>query len=189
MTTKPETIAKQVKSSNSADAGTDARDGWNPDFSGDIDIFVTRDCQWLFQGRPIPRPAIVQMFSRILRRENDGHYYLVTPVEKWRISVEDTPVFLHSLRSEGEGREQVLSLTTNTDDVVEIGEANPLQVGTYEGSDEPRPVVITRYGVEARLVTAAYYDLAELALEEHTGDETAIGVWSGGIFFKIAGHA
>ncbi|MDL0429556.1 DUF1285 domain-containing protein [Marinobacter sp. TBZ242] len=186
MTQKPETIAEQVESAQSTEKGLPPLDQWNPDLSGDIDIVVARDGQWLYQGTPIAREAIVRLFSTILRREDDGHYYLLTPVEKWRISVEDAPLIAHSLQASGEGREQVLSVTTNTGETIEIGEEHPLHVGTYEGTDEPRPVVKLRHGTEARLVTAAYYDLADLATEGQADGETAIGVWSNGNFYKIA---
>lgn len=188
MTQKPETIAEQVENAQASSNGLPPLDKWHPELSGDIDIVIARDGQWLYQGKAIGREAIVRLFSTILRREDDGHYYLVTPVEKWRITVEDVPLLAHSLHASGEGREQVLSVTTNTGEAIEIGEAHPLHVGTYEGTDEPRPVVKLRHGIEARLVTAAYYDLADLVTEEATDGETAIGVWSGGNFYKIAAN-
>lgn len=188
MSQKPETIAEQVENARSGDKGLPPLEQWNPDLSGDIDIVVARDGQWLYQGNPIGREAIVRLFSTILRREDDGDYYLVTPVEKWRISVEDAPLIAHSLQVRGEGREQVLSVTTNTGETVDIGAEHPLRVGTYDGTDEPRPLVNLRHGIEARLVTAAYYDLADLVTEESHNGETAIGVWSSGNFFKIANN-
>lgn len=186
MTQKPEMIAEQVNNARSGNAGLPPLEQWNPDLSGDIDIVITRDGQWIYQGKAIGREAIVRLFSTILRREDDGEYYLVTPVEKWRIRVEDAPVLAHSLHANGEGRDQVLSVTTNTGESIEIGEAHPLYVGTYEGTDEPRPVVALRHGVEARLVTAAYYELADLVAEEAAGGEVSLGVWSNGNFYKIA---
>lgn len=188
MTQKPETIAEQVESAQSSDTGLPPLEKWNPELSGDIDIVIARDGEWLYEGKAIGREAIVRLFSTILRREGDGHYYLVTPVEKWRISVEDAPLLAHSLNANGEGREQVLSVTTNTGETVEIGEEHPLYVGTYEGTEEPRPVIKLRHGIEARLVTAAYYDLADLVSEEQINGESAIGVWSKGNFYKIAAN-
>ena len=188
MTQKPETIAQQVESAQAPGKGLPPLDQWNPELSGDIDIVINRDGQWLYQGKPIGREAIVRLFSTILRRESDGHHYLVTPVEKWRIAVEDTPILAHSLEVSGEGRDQVLSVTTNTGETLAIGEDHPLSIGTYEGTDEPRPVVGVRHGVEARLVTAAYYDLADLVTEEKAETDTVIGVWSSGNFYKIAAN-
>ncbi|MFN2362581.1 MAG: DUF1285 domain-containing protein [Marinobacter sp.] len=188
MTQKPETIAQQVENAQSPGTGLPPLEDWNPDLSGDIDIVIARDGQWLYQGRPIGREAIVRLFSTILRREEDGDYYLVTPVEKWRINVEDAPLLAHSLVVSGKGREQVLSVTTNTGETIEIGEDHPLYVGTYQGTVEPRPVVELRHGIEARLVTAAYYDLADLVSEETIDGEMALGVWSSGNFYKIAAN-
>lgn len=188
MSQKPETIAQQVESVQAPGKGLPPLETWNPDLSGDIDIVIARDGQWLYEGKPIGRDAIVRLFSTILRRESDGHHYLVTPVEKWRISVEDTPLLAHSLEVSGDGRDQILSVTTNTGETLVIGEEHPLHVGVYEGTDEPRPVVDVRHGVEARLVTAAYYDLAALVTEESSGADTVIGVWSSGDFYKIAAN-
>lgn len=186
MTQKPETIAQQVENAQSPDKGLPPLEAWNPELSGDIDIVIARDGQWLYQGKPIAREALVRLFSTILRREEDGEHYLVTPVEKWRITVEDTPLLAHSLDATGEGEAQVLSVTTNTGETVTIGKEHPLYVGTYEGTEEPRPVVALRHGVEARLVTAAYYDLADLVTEQATANSVALGVWSNGNFYKIA---
>lgn len=188
MTQNPETIAEQVEKAQASETGLPPLDKWNPDLSGSIDIIIARDGQWLYQGNPIGREAIVRLFSTILRREDDGHYYLVTPVEKWQISVEDAPLIAHSLHVTGKGREQVLAVTTNTGETIEIGEAHPLHVDTYEGSEEPRPVVTLRHGVEARLVTAAYYDLADLVTEETIAGDPTLGVWSNGNFYKIAAN-
>lgn len=188
MSQKPENLAEQVKSAQSPGKGLPPLEKWHPELLGDIDIVIARDGQWLYQGKPIPRESVVRLFSTILRREDDGHYYLVTPVEKWRIQVEDAPLLAHSLDVSGEGRDQVLSVTTNVGETLTIGEEHPLCVGTYPGSDEPRPVVNVRHGIEARLATAAYYDLAELATEENPEGGSAIGVWSKGNFYKIAGN-
>ena len=185
MSQKPETIAEQVQ----AGAGAKARpplEQWHPELSGDIDIVVNRKGEWLYQGNPIAREAIVRLFSTILRREQDGHYYLVTPVEKWRIQVEDTPLLAHSLTSKGEGDQRALSVTTSVGEVLDIDEKHPLQVGTYPETGEPRPVILMPHGLEARLVTSAYYDLADLLLPGETDADAPIGVWSHGNFYQIA---
>jgi hypothetical protein len=184
MSTNPENLAKQVEKTVK-NPGHPPLDQWHPELSGDMDLRISRDGQWIFKGEPLAREAIVRLFSTILRREEDGHYYLVTPVEKWRIQVEDTPLLAHSLQVTGEGDQQVLSLTTNVGESLEIGPDHPLEVGTYPGSDEPRPVVKVRHGVEARLVTAAYYDLAEHVVERNENGHPELGVFSQGIFYKI----
>ncbi|WP_417566682.1 DUF1285 domain-containing protein [Marinobacter sp.] len=184
MDTNPENLAKQVEETVK-NPGNPPLDQWHPELSGDMDLRISRNGQWVFKGEPLAREAIVRLFSTILRREEDGEYYLVTPVEKWRIQVEDTPLLAHSLRVAGEGDHQVISLTTNVGETLEIGQNHPLEVGTYPGSEEPRPVVTVRHGLEARLVTAAYYDLAEHVVERNEDGHPVLGVFSHGIFYKI----
>jgi hypothetical protein len=184
MNMKPDDIERSVQQHSSA-KGLPPLHRWHPELSGDMDLVITRDGQWLYQGAPIAREATVKLFSTILRREDDGHHYLVTPVEKWRIQVEDAPLLAHSLARKGEGAGQVLSLTTNVGEVLEIGPEHPLAVSQYPNSDEPRPVVYVRHGIEARLVTAAFYELADLVEEQHDNGETQYGVLSHGKFWKI----
>ncbi|MEX2475604.1 DUF1285 domain-containing protein [Marinobacter sp.] len=182
----PDQLASQVEQSGAPGNSPPPLEKWHPELSGDIDIRITRDGQWLYKGEPLAREAIVRLFSTILRREDDGEFYLVTPVEKWRITVEDAPLLAHTLVAEGEGAAQTLSLTTNVGESLVIGESHPLVVGTYPSGDEPRPVVMLRHGLEARLVTSAYYDLAEHVVESTSDDgKTVLGVWSQGIFYEI----
>ena len=112
MNRTPDDIAKSLE-----DAGKSRDlpplDKWHPELSGNMDLVITRDGQWVFKGEPIAREATVKLFSTILRRESDGEYYLVTPVEKWRIRVEDAPLLAHGLEVKGEGAEQVITLATN----------------------------------------------------------------------------
>ncbi|MDX1634372.1 MAG: DUF1285 domain-containing protein [Marinobacter sp.] len=172
-------------------AGVDTRQSrppiekWNPELSGDIDIRIARDGTWYFQGGPMAREALVRLFSTILRRESDGEYYLVTPVEKWRILVEDTPLLAHGLEVSGQGEDQVIHLTTNTGERVRVDDQHPLRVGSYPDSDEPRPMVLLEHGLEARLVTAAFYELAGYVTEQPGGDSNRVGVWSAGVFFEL----
>ena len=185
MSQKPEAIAKQIETGNKGHSKPPI-DQWHPELSGDIDIVVNRKGEWLYQGKPIPREAIVRLFTTILRREDDGHFYLVTPVEKWRIQVEDTPLLAHSLVSTGSGKDRNLAVTTNVGETLEISETLPLVVESYPGTDEPRPVIKLPHGLEARLVTSAYYDLAELVAEDDPDPDGLMGIWSHGKFFKIA---
>ncbi|MBE0484865.1 DUF1285 domain-containing protein [Marinobacter sp.] len=180
MSRKPDDIAKTVQQVH-ASRGLPPLETWHPELSGDMDLIITRNGEWLYQGAPIAREATVKLFATILRREDDGEYYLLTPVEKWRIKVEDTPLLAHSLVRNGEGTERVLSITTNVGETLEIGPEHPLVVGQYSNTDEPRPIVSVRHGVEARLVTSAFYDLVDLA-EERDGQ---LGVLSHGKFWKI----
>lgn len=184
MSQNPEAIADQIQSGAGAKSKPPL-DQWHPDLSGDIDIVVNRQGEWLYEGKPIAREAIVRLFSTILRREEDGHYYLVTPVEKWRIQVEDTPLLAHSLVVEGEGNQRTLSVTTSVGEVLQIDEDHPLSVGTYPETGEPRPVILMPHGLEARLVTSAYYDLADLIATDEADPEAPFGVWSHGNFYQI----
>lgn len=182
---KPDDIVKSVEQTTTHHSPP-AVEKWHPELIGDIDLVVTRDGQWMYEGRPIARESAVRLFSGILRKEDDGEYYLVTPVEKWRIQVEDTPLLAHSLTVRDEGHEQVLSVTTNIGETLDIGDEHPLVVDHYPDSDEPRPLVLVRHGVEARLLSSAYYDLAELAEERQVDGENWHGALSQGIFWKIA---
>ncbi|WP_138441416.1 DUF1285 domain-containing protein [Marinobacter alexandrii] len=184
MSQNPETIANQVGEASKS-PGHPPLDQWQPELSGDMDLRVTRDGQWIYKGEPLAREAIVRLFSTILRLEDDGEFYLVTPVEKWRIQVDDAPLLAHSLTVEAGGAEQVIKLTTNVGEVLEIGEDHPLDVGRYLGTDEPRPIIHVRHGVTARLVTAAFYDLAEHVVEREGRAGPELGVFSNGNFYKI----
>ena len=182
---EPEHIAKSAGCHGDT---TPPLETWHPELTGDMDLTVTRDGRWLYQGHPIPRESAIRLFSRILRREEDGQFYLVTPVEKWRIQVEDTPLLAYSPTLTGEGEDQVLSVTTNMGETLEIGPQHPLQVGQYPETDEPRPVVLVREGIEARLPSAAFYQLVDLAEERELGGERWLGVVSQRKFWKIGQH-
>ena len=164
-------------------AGLPPIEQWHPELSGDIDIRIARDGQWYYQGEPMAREALVRLFAGILRREDDQSYYLITPVEKWRLQVDDLPFVAHSLEIDNAGAQQQLYLTTNTGERLAISPAHPLQVDHCPQTGEPRPWVYVRRGLEARILTSAFYDLAEIA--EPQGDGDHFGVWSGGTFFLL----
>lgn len=157
---------------------------WNPTHCGHSDMRIARDGTWFHQGSPIGRPAMVRLFSNILRREPDGGFVLVTPVEKLDIDVEDAPFIAISLKSEGTGRRRTLAFQLNTGEAVIAGPANPLRFDIHE--DGPRPYVHVRGGLDALIGRAVYYELAELALEEG-GDP--LGLWSDGTFFPLEAAA
>ncbi|WP_417514747.1 DUF1285 domain-containing protein [Marinobacter sp.] len=184
MSQNPENLVEQVQKT-AKDPSQPPLEKWQPELSGDMDLRISRDGQWIHKGKPLGREAIVKLFSTILRREDDEQYYLVTPVEKWRIQVEDTPLLAHSLTVEGSGERQIIRLTTNVGEILEVGKDHPLEVDSYEDSGQPRPIVRVRHGVVARLVTAAYYDLAEHVVEQVIDGEPVLGVYSHGNFYKI----
>ena len=158
-------------------------DQWNPPDCGDIDMRIAVDGTWFYLGTPIGRPTLVRLFSTILRREPDGRYVLVTPVEKVGIKVEDAPFIAVRVDAEGEGRGQHLRFLTNVGDEVVAGAEHPLRV-TYRNS-EPRPYVHVRGGLEARVARAVFYELVGMAEERATATGRELGVWSGGTFFSL----
>lgn len=185
--TEPDRLAAQIQKGigTIADPGPAPVDKWDPPFSGDIEISITRQGQWHYKGNPMQRQPLVKLFSSILRRDEDGCFYLVTPVEKFRIQVEDAPFVAHSLEREGEGRQQTLWLRSNVDEVVRIDQDHPLRVERRPGSDEPAPYVRIRGNIDALLERQTFYELAELAVEGEGSFAGCLGVYSAGNFYSI----
>jgi uncharacterized protein len=157
---------------------------WNPDHCGDSEMRIAADGTWFHQGSPIVRKEMVRLFSTILRREADGSFVLVTPVEKLGIEVEDAPFVAVEVSSEGDGRERRLAFRLNTGDLVLADAEHMLEIrGT---SDEPRPYLHIRGGLEALVARPVYYELANIAIEEQAASDAATGLWSGGAFFALA---
>lgn len=154
---------------------------WNPPNCGEIDIVIKRDGTWFHEGTPIGREALVRLFSTVLRRDPDG-YFLVTPVEKLKITVEDAPFTAVRM----DGRDDHLKFTTNVGDVVEAGPDNPLRVEIDGETGEPAPYVHVRRGLEARITRPVFYELAEMAEERDGPDGPQMGVTARGAFFPIA---
>lgn len=153
---------------------------WNPPHCGHSEMRIARDGTWYHQGGPIGRAAMVRLFSTLLRREADGGFVLVTPVEKLTIDVEDAPFVAVEMKAEGQAEATRLAFRLNTGDLVTAGPAHPLRLAaTPEG---PRPYLLVRGGLEAVLARPVYYELAERALAD--GGAPA-GVWSDGAFFAL----
>jgi hypothetical protein len=127
----------------------------------------------------------VRLFSTVLHRDAAGVYWLITPAERGRITVEDAPFMGVELSREGHGPTQVLMVRTNVGDIVAIGRDHPLRVATDATTGTPRPYVRVRNLLEARLARPVFYELVELGCEERVGDETLFGVWSQGTFFPL----
>jgi hypothetical protein len=151
---------------------------WNPTHCGDSEMRIARDGTWHHQGSPIGRAAMVRLFSTILRREPDGGYVLVTPVERLNIEVEDAPFVAVELKAEGAGEAMKLGFRLNTGDAVTAGVDHPLR---FEAG--PRPYLHVRGGLDALVARPVYYELAQIALSN--GSEPP-GVWSNGAFFAVA---
>jgi hypothetical protein len=148
---------------------------WNPAHSGEIDIRIATDGAWYHEGGRIGREAMVRLFSTILRKDPDG-IYLVTPVEKLKITVEDAPFVAVRVDREGEG----LRFTTNVGDEVVAGAENPIRVEVAEDG-EPRPYVHVRRGLEALIARPVFYELVEMG-EDRGG---RLGVASNGAWFEL----
>lgn len=158
---------------------------WNPPYCGDIGMRIRADGTWLYQNSPIGRKALVKLFSRILRRDADGRTYLVTPIEKVDVTVDDAPFLAVEMQLENRGPGQQLVFRTNVDDIVRCGPDHPLRFVRQTGSDGLKPYVLVRGRLEALLTRALYYDLVELA-EPIAGDDNAeLGIRSGGACFPL----
>ena len=155
-------------------------DRWNPDHCGQSDMRIAADGTWFHMGTPITRPAMVRLFSTVLRREPDGAHVLVTPVEKLSIEVEVTPFRAIAMTSEGDGDKRRIAFELDSGDAVILGPDHPLTIG--EDAIGPSPRIAVRHGLEALIARPLYYELAEIALAE--GHDPP-GVWSESTFFAL----
>lgn len=162
---------------------------WDPPYCGELDIVIKRDGSWVHEGKPIRRAAMVRLFSSVLKLEDDGSYYLVTPVEKVKISVEDCPFVVLEMDVDGAGESQQLRFTTNTGETVTAGAKHQLTVATNPETGEPHPVLHIRSGLNALLNRAVFYRLVDLAeqipAQAEGGNEHVSGVWSDSCLFEL----
>jgi hypothetical protein len=158
---------------------------WNPPYCGDIGMRIRSDGVWFYQGSPIGRKPLVKLFSRVLRKDADGKHYLVTPVEKVDVLVDDAPFLAVEMEVQGSGRDQALIFRTNVDDVVPCGRDHPLRFVPEPHSGGLKPYLLVRGRLEALVTRAVFYDLIELAVGTDGNPEDAAGIWSGGTFFSL----
>jgi hypothetical protein len=163
-----------------ADKSLPPVDRWNPDHCGDSAMRIAADGSWYHMGTRIDRPAMVRLFSTVLRREPDGSHVLVTPVEKLTIEVETTAFRAIAMTSEGEGEQRRIAFELDSGDAVILGPDHPLTIGGDD--DHPDPRLAVRHGLEAQLARPVYYELADLALAEGADPP---GLWSEGVFFPL----
>lgn len=154
---------------------------WNPQNCGDIGMEIRRDGSWWHENIRISRPNLCKLFSRILRKDMDGQTYLVTPYEKIIVKVEDAHFLITRLDFHGSGQSQTIAATTNVDEVVIIGEQNPLWVNINPQTREPRPYLRVRGRLDALILRPPFYELVEKSV--HIGDE--IGIYSQNCYFKL----
>ncbi len=160
-------------------------DKWNPPFCGDLDMEIRADGTWFYLGTPIGRMPLVQLFSTVLRKDEDGKTYLVTPVEKVGIRVVDAPFVAVEMHVSGTGDSQVLTFRTNVGDVVEAGPEHPLRFEDEAETGGLKPYLHVRGRLEALVNRAVMYELAAIG-ETRVVDGTDIfGVRSHGVFFPI----
>jgi len=158
---------------------------WNPPFCGDIDMKIAGDGTWFYQKTPIGRPALVRLFSTILKREGD-RYFLVTPVEKVGLDVEDSPFLAVELKVARDERGPVLAFRTNVDDWVEAGPGHALKFVAEPATGGLKPYLHVRRDLWAKVTRALFYDLVELGEERDIGGKRMFGVVSRGEFFPMA---
>ena len=156
-------------------------DRWNPEHCGPSDMRIAADGTWFHMGTPITRPAMVRLFSTVLRREPDGSHVLVTPVEKLSIAVDVTAFRAIAMTSEGSAEARTIAFELDSGDAIILGPDHPLNV-TDDGNG-PSPRLAVRHGLEALIARPLYYELADIALAE--GHQPP-GIWSKGSFFALA---
>jgi len=157
---------------------------WNPEFCGDLDMRIARDGTWFYLGTPIGRMPLVKLFSSILRKDGDD-YFLVTPVEKVGITVEDAPFVAIDFDVDGTGKDQTISFTTQVDDTAIAGADHPIRVVRDAKTGEPSPYVLIRTNLEALIDRKSFYRLVDIGVHAEFESQSWFGVWSGGVFFPI----
>lgn len=161
---------------------------WNPPYCGDLDMRIAGDGTWFYLGTPIGRPALVRLFASVLKREGDRHY-LVTPVEKVGIKVDDAPFMAVELEVEKRGPEQSLIFRTNVNDVVRCDAEHSLRFEPEQGTGGIKPYLHVRRELWAKVTRALFFDLVELGEVREQDGARLFGVRSAGTFFPIAPEA
>ena len=162
--------------------------GAGPDAScGDFDMRIARDGTWYHEGAPIGRLPLVKLFSTVLHKDENGEFWLITPVEKGRIIVDDAPFTAVELTVEGSGPAQMLSFRTNIDDIVTASPDHPIRVAEDPASGEPSPYILVRDRLEALILRPVFYHLVELGEEREVDGRRVLGVSSAGTFFPLGG--
>ena len=142
---------------------------WQPQLSGDMDMLIDREGRWIHEGGEVKRPAMVKLFASILVYD-EGDYFLITPVEKWRIKVEVAPLFVIAAERETRDGCQAIKLTTRTGDVVIVDQQHPLSMKSFPGSEEPLPLVLIRRNLQALLSRNVFYQIVDWASEMSDGE-------------------
>lgn len=160
-------------------------DKWHPEFCGDIDMEIKRDGTWFYMGTPIGRAPLVRLFSTVLRKDEDGKTYLVTPVEKVGIRIEDAPFVIVEMNADGKGDDQVLTFRTNVGDVVEADADHPLRFEIVEENNGVKPYILVRGRLEALVNRQVMYELIAHGEEVDIEGEKVFALRSNGALFPI----
>jgi len=157
---------------------------WNPPFCGDLDMRIARDGTWFYLGTPIGRAPLVRLFSTILRRDGDD-YFLVTPVEKVGITVDDAPFVAIDFNIKNNGLDQIITFETNVGDIAIAGSQNPIRVVRDAETGEPSPYVLIRANLEALIDRKSFYRLVDIGAHHEVNGQKWFGLWSSATFFPI----
>ncbi len=158
---------------------------WEPDYCGDIDIRIASDGTWFYMGTPIGRQRLVNLFSSVLRLDDDGCYYLVTPVEKMKITVDVAPLMVVRMKIEEKDGNQAIFFETRTSDMVLLSADNPLWVESKGENDEPQPFVMVRSNLKALIARSVFYELVSRADEVEKDGKTVFQISSMGTTFQL----
>ncbi|MCL5776045.1 DUF1285 domain-containing protein [Limibaculum sp. FT325] len=181
---KADSLAKAVSAATKGRKGPPPVHLWNPPYCGDLDIRIARNGQWWYLGTPIGRVELVRLFASVLKLEN-GRHYLVTPVEKIGITVDDAPFVAVDFRVENPGPDQVVVFETNVGDETAAGPENPIRVVRDPETGEPAPYVHVRRGLEALIDRKSFYRLVEIGEHDRVEGTRWFGLRSGGKFFPV----
>jgi uncharacterized protein len=175
----------RIEAAAATPPGAATKDRAPPRDCGHFDIHIGRDGSWFYRGTPINRASLVKLFSTVLERDAAGNYWLSTPAERGRVTVEDAPFLAVELDRSGEGAGQELIFRTNVGDFVTADADHPLRIETNPVTETPRPYIAVRNRLEARLTRPVFYNLVDCGVEERVNGTTRFGVWSKGTFFPL----
>lgn len=177
-------LAKAVAEATRGKKGPAPVHLWDPEYCGDLDIRIGRDGQWWYLGTPIGRKELVALFASVLKREGDD-YFLVTPVEKIGITVDDAPFVAVDFEVAEPGPAQAITFETNLGEFAVAGPSNPIRVERDPDTGEPSPYIHIRSGLEALIDRKSYYRLVEICEHDEVDGTSWFGLRSGGVFFPI----
>ena len=185
LTSITETLTRGAAKAGKGSKGLPPVERWNPPFCGDLDMRIGTDGTWYYLKTPIGRPALVKLFASVLKREGEK-YFLVTPVEKCGITVDDAPFLAVELKAEETSAGRVLNFRTNVDDWVACGPEHPLRFEPEAGTGGLKPYLHVRRDLWAKVTRALFFDLVELGEEREVEGQAMFGVTSMGAFFAMA---